>query len=166
MSGGTRLAAERPPSDERTVVQAVVELNRLRRSLDATARASADRLAEILFGTSRRLIAYGSLAPGGSNAAQLDGLPGTWQGGWVTGTLAEAGWGAAIGYPALRWLADAGQRVPAHLFTSPDLPEHWARLDEFEGDAYRRIFAPIFDHDGLLAVGYLYESAASAPAGD
>jgi gamma-glutamylcyclotransferase (GGCT)/AIG2-like uncharacterized protein YtfP len=141
------------------VARAVAELNALRRAADPGVRAAADRIAEALFGASRHLIAYGSLVPGGVNAAQLDGLRGGWRHGWVTGTLAEAGWGAALGYPALRWSPDAGTRVPAQLFTSPGLTEHWARLDAFEGEEYRRILAPIFDDDGLVAVGYLYEIA-------
>jgi len=145
------------------VGRAVVELNALRCAADRAVRTAADRLADALFGASRHLIAYGSLVPGGRNAPQLDGLRGTWRAGWVTGTLTEAGWGATIGYPGLRWMPDADASVAAQLFTSPDLPGHWARLDAFEGDEYRRILAPIYHDAGLLAVGYLYEIAASPP---
>ena len=145
------------------VPRAVADLNALRRSADPAVRAAADRLAQVLFDASRHLIAYGSLLPGGSNAAQLDGLRGTWRSGWVTGTLADVGWGAAIGYPALRWSPEAEARVAAQLFTSPDLPDHWPRLDAFEGDEYRRILAPIYDEAGFMGVGYLYEIAPQEP---
>ncbi|MBE0593929.1 MAG: gamma-glutamylcyclotransferase [Gemmatimonadales bacterium] len=166
MAGVGCIAGERPSWTARMVEQAVLELNRLRRSSDPAARVAADRLAEVLFDASRHLIAYGSLAPGGGHAAELEGLQGRWQPGWVTGTLAESGWGAALGYPALHWVADAEKRVPAQLFTSPDLPRHWTRLDRFEGDEYRRILAPIFDANGLLGVGNLYEIAPNPAAGD
>jgi hypothetical protein len=46
------------------------------------------------------------------------------------------------GFPALVWRAD-GPPVPVRLFESPDLPRHWARLDAFEGEAYRRIVVPV-----------------------
>lgn len=142
------------------VPRAVAELNALRQAGDPTLRAAAERLADALFDAPHHLIAYGSLVPGGTNADQLDGLRGAWRPGWVTGALAHAGWGAAIGYPALCWSPDADTRVPAQLFTSPDLPDHWSRLDAFEGDEYCRILAPIFDDGGLLGVGYVYERAA------
>jgi gamma-glutamylcyclotransferase (GGCT)/AIG2-like uncharacterized protein YtfP len=31
-----------------------------------------------------------------------------------------------------------GSLVDVHLFESLDLPNHWSRLDEFEGPGYRR----------------------------
>jgi len=145
------------------LARAVSELNLLRRAADPATRTAADRLAEISFGASHHLIAYGSLVPGGSNAAQLEGLRGTWRSGWVTGTLVDAGWGSALGYPALRWSADTEVRVRAQLFTSSDLPSQWERLDAFEGEEYRRILAPFYDDDGLVAVGYLYELAGEPP---
>ena len=148
------------PPEAPDVPRAVAALNALRQAGDPTVRAAAERVADALFDASHHLIAYGSLVPGGSNAGQLDGLRGTWRAGWVTGVLAPTGWGAAIGYPALCWSPDVGTRVRAHLFASPDLPDHWSSLDAFEGDEYRRILAPIFDDRGLLGVGYLYESAA------
>lgn len=86
----------------------------------------------------RRLAVYGSLAPGRSNQGQLAGLAGKWQPGMVRGHLVESGWGAAQGYPGLR-PDPLGPEVPVQLFTSDDLPAHWARLDAFEGDEYERV---------------------------
>lgn len=84
-----------------------------------------------------RLATYGTLAPGRVNHHQLAGLAGTWTTGTIRGRLVETGWGAALGYPALV-LEESGDALPVHLFTSPDLQAHWARLDAFEGVGYRR----------------------------
>lgn len=90
-----------------------------------------------------RLATYGTLAPGRRNHHQLEGLAGRWIEGTVTGRLVERGWGADLGYPALI-PGDEGDEIAVHVFLSPDLPAHWARLDEFEGAEYRR--APIVVH--------------------
>ena len=84
-----------------------------------------------------RLAVYGSLAPGRPNHDQLESLGGEWRTGKVRGRLLEQGWGAALGYPGLV-LDNECDDVAVQLFESPDLPDHWARLDAFEGDGYRR----------------------------
>lgn len=89
-------------------------------------------------GIDKRLAVYGTLAPGEPNYHQLEGLVGNWVGGTVRGQLINAGWAAAGGYPALVLDRDAGN-VAVQVFTSPDLPAHWARLDAFEGADYRRV---------------------------
>jgi gamma-glutamylcyclotransferase (GGCT)/AIG2-like uncharacterized protein YtfP len=38
--------------------------------------------------------------------------------------------------------------VEVHLFESMDLPEHWARPDEFEGSGYRRVVATVNSEEG------------------
>jgi gamma-glutamylcyclotransferase (GGCT)/AIG2-like uncharacterized protein YtfP len=85
-----------------------------------------------------RLATYGSLAPGRTNHHQLDGLEGYWSWGHVYGTLVDAGWGAGLGYPALVLDPD-GSSIEVQVFESGDLPEHWSRLDGFEGPGYRRV---------------------------
>ncbi|MEU7902471.1 gamma-glutamylcyclotransferase family protein [Actinoplanes sp. NPDC049118] len=85
-----------------------------------------------------RLATYGTLAPGRPNHHQLDGLDGSWSQGQVHGTLVDAGWGAALGYPALVLDAD-GRPVDVQVFESADLPAHWSRLDRFEGPGYQRV---------------------------
>ncbi|MCU1394573.1 MAG: hypothetical protein JWM34_3001 [Ilumatobacteraceae bacterium] len=89
-----------------------------------------------------RIATYGSLAPGEPNHKELDGLRGRWVDGHVRGRLRDAGWGAAIGFPGLV-LDDDGVEVPVHVFESEDLPDHWTRLDEFEGEGYRRVSAVV-----------------------
>ena len=102
-----------------------------------------------------RLFTYGSLQPGGPNEHVLDGIEGEWQAATVQGFLVAAGWGAAIGYPALR-LDDAGEAVPGFMFTSSELVNHWGRLDDFEGTGYRRVIADVRLDDGRHLPAYLY----------
>jgi gamma-glutamylcyclotransferase (GGCT)/AIG2-like uncharacterized protein YtfP len=85
-----------------------------------------------------RLVAYGTLAPGRPNHHQLDGLDGRWLRGQVYGRLVDAGWGAGLGYPALI-LDPEGPAISVLVFESMDLPDHWSRLDDFEGSGYERV---------------------------
>ena len=89
-----------------------------------------------------RLATYGSLAPGQTNHRQLDALRGTWRKGTVRGRLVDAGWGSSIGFPGLV-LDDEDFEVPVAVLESFDLPRPWDRLDEFEGDGYRRVIAKV-----------------------
>ena len=101
-----------------------------------------------------RLAIYGSLAPGQSNADQLDGLQGRWLDGFVRGSLFHAGWGATMGYPAI--VLDAGgPKVEVQVFESDDLPAHWARLDAFEGPGYQRVLTTVHTSNGDLTA-YIY----------
>ena len=56
--------------------------------------------------------------------------------------LVDAGWGASVGYPALVLQAD-GPAIDVEVFESADLPDHWARLDDFEGDGYQRVVTTV-----------------------
>ena len=85
---------------------------------------------------------YGTLGPGRPNHHQLDGLDGRWLKGHVNGMLVDAGWGASLGYPALVLQAD-GPAIDVEVFESADLPDHWARLGDFEGDGYQRVVATV-----------------------
>lgn len=125
-------------------------------------RLAESDVAELL-GASQRLIVYGSLVPVGSNHDVIAGLEGAWRRGWITGELVEAGWGSDMGYPALRW-DPRGDRIPAHLLDSPELPGFWEQLDEFEGQEYRRILVPFFDGDGSCVVGQVYADRARPKA--
>lgn len=103
-----------------------------------------------------RLATYGTLAPGRPNHHQLAALPGTWAEGVVHGRLVDEGWGAGLGYPALV-LDDDGPAVSVWVFTSADLPDHWDRLDAFEGDGYRRTPVVVTTADGAVeAAMYLH----------
>ena len=79
----------------------------------------------------------------------LAALKGRWQKGTVRGRLVDAGWGAALGYPGLV-LDPLGAVFEVHLFESLELPDHWSRLDAFEGTGYRRVVTPVRTADGEL----------------
>jgi gamma-glutamylcyclotransferase (GGCT)/AIG2-like uncharacterized protein YtfP len=129
-----------------------------RRGRGAQARLEwAEALVNRLFAAHEKLAVYGSLAPGKEHHDELEGVAGEWLEGFVRGELHRLGWGAAMGYPALRW-DPAGERVPVGLLCAASLPEHWARLDRFEGGEYLRILAPVHDGAGFLAVANLYAS--------
>ena len=97
-----------------------------------------------------RLATYGSLAPGRVNHHQLSALEGRWLRGMVRSRLVEAGWGAALGHPGLV-LDPKGAVIEVHVFESAALPEHWDRLDAFEGDGYRRVVAHVTTDEGEVA---------------
>ena len=98
-------------------------------------------------GPEHRLAVYGSLAPGGSNHHQLAGLTGAWSPGVLRGERNSRGFGTAGGFPGLVLRPDGGE-VAVQVFTSPDLPAHWARLDRFEGQDYRRVTTEVLTPDG------------------
>ena len=83
-----------------------------------------------------RLVVYGSLAPGEANHHVLSDIRGQWVRCFVTGTIR-----IVDGYRALTWDPD-GPSFQALLFVSAELPEHWATIDAFEGEGYRRIVIP------------------------
>src|SRR5919109_1263700 len=105
-----------------------------------------------------RLATYGTLAPGQPNHHQLAGLKGHWRQGTVRGWLNAAGWAASLGYPGLV-LDSTAPLVDVHLFESLDLPDHWARLDEFEGTEYRRVVTQVRTDDGEVPA-WIYVIAA------
>ena len=96
-----------------------------------------------------RLAVYGTLAPGRPNHHQLCGLSGRWIKGTVRGELRPEGWGTEFGYLGLVLDPD-GPTVGVQLFDSPDLPDHWSRLDEFEGSGYRRTVTAVSTTEGRL----------------
>jgi len=101
-----------------------------------------------------RLAVYGSLAPGRENEHILAPIPGSWSRGSVRGFLNEAGWGTSLGYPSLVWDVN-GPEVAVQIFESRELPEHWSRIDDFEGPEYRRILVPVVLSEGII-VANLY----------
>jgi gamma-glutamylcyclotransferase (GGCT)/AIG2-like uncharacterized protein YtfP len=83
-----------------------------------------------------RLIVYGSLAPGGSNAFLLAGLVGEWYRCVIRGHL-----GRYRGFKAFRYDPE-GPEHEAWLLESADLPKFIQELDDFEGEEYERIIIP------------------------
>ena len=105
-------------------------------------------------GPEHRLIVYGSLAPGKSNHAQMAGMVGSWTPGVVRGHFRETGWGSGGRYPGLT-PDPTGPVVSILVFTSASLPDHWDRLDAFEGKEYRRIVAQA-EIDGRVTSASVY----------
>lgn len=130
---------------------------RRRTKADDAPVSTAESELEHRYGADRRLAVYGSLAPGKLNHHIVAPAGGTWTSGLVTGAFSENGWGAAHGFPGLRWSPDGGD-VRVSLLTSDTLPSHWPRLDDFEGDDYMRILVPVGDEDSpVVTVANLYE---------
>ena len=102
-----------------------------------------------------RLAVSGSLAPGRPNHQQLAALRGRWVQGSVRGGLVAEGWGTEQGYPGIV-LAEDGDSIQVSVFESTDLPDHWDRLDSFEGPGYRRQAVEVETDDGRV-VAFIYE---------
>ncbi|MEL6246612.1 MAG: gamma-glutamylcyclotransferase family protein [Cyanobacteria bacterium J06648_16] len=101
------------------------------------------------------LFVYGTLAPGRPNEHVLAHVVGEWKPATVTGTLLQAGWGAAMGYPGIVLNQD-GSKIEGFLFSSKHLAEHWARLDKFEGEGYERVLTTVQLKDGTTTNAYIY----------
>lgn len=97
-----------------------------------------------------RLASYGSLKPGGINHHQLDGLRGRWFAGKVQGRIVGDAGGSATGYLGL--ILGEGSDVDLMIFESEDLPDHWERLDIFEGESYGREVVEVETEEGILPV--------------
>jgi len=106
-----------------------------------------DERADLSGATDTRLAVYGTLAPGRVNHHQISALTGQWRRGTVKGHLFSSGWSAALGFPGLT-LDPLGPSVEVDLFESADLPQHWARLGEFEGSSYRRVVTTVNTEEG------------------
>ena len=102
-----------------------------------------------------RLFIYGTLAPGQPNEHVLAAIGGTWEPAIVKGALHQDGWGAALGSPGII-LNDQGYDVEGFIFISEHLPNHWAVLDEFEGEEYERTLTTVKLQDGSTVEAYIY----------
>ena len=111
------------------------------------------------FSTSETLAVYGSLAPGRSNYHIVEPLGGEWSDGLVEGDLFQTGWGAALGYWAMRPRAQ-GNRIEVKVLKSSRLSDAWQMLDDFEGKAYRRILVAVMNENNeLYTVANIYAAA-------
>jgi gamma-glutamylcyclotransferase (GGCT)/AIG2-like uncharacterized protein YtfP len=125
---------------------------------DSMSTAEKSNSSQLSMDPDCRLAVYGTLAPGCANQHQLSALPGRWIEGTVRGRLFPEGWGAAMGYPGIVLEPD-GPTVDVQVFESSDLPDHWARLDEFEGSGYRRAITTVSTGGGdLMASIYVLVS--------
>lgn len=107
------------------------------------------------YSANHRLATYGTLAPGEINANQLDGLEGYWISGFAHGELIKKGWGSSHGCPGCLLNPD-GPPIQVSIFVSQDLPDHWERLDAFEGEEYQRVVTTVETGRGSIEVS-MYE---------
>ena len=75
--------------------------------------------------------------------------------GSVRGELVAEGWGADDGFPGIVLDDDAGI-IQVFVFESTELPDHWDRLDDFEGPGYRRQAVEVETDEGRVAA-FIYE---------
>lgn len=85
----------------------------------------------------RKLVVYGTLAPGNVSHSMLSDIQGGWKDCEVNGRVDEIN-----GLPFFDW-QPSGPSIKAQLFISAVLPRSWDRLDQFEGSKYKRILIPI-----------------------
>ncbi len=102
-----------------------------------------------------RLAVYGTLGPGCPNHHVLADVPGRWLPGTVRGVLQQQGWGSDLGFPGIV-LDTAGDEVAVEVLESAELPDHWRRLDAFEGPGYRRATVSVTTDDGIIEAS-IYE---------
>jgi len=101
------------------------------------------------------LFVYGTLAPGEANYHLMDGMRGTWQRARVKGRRGQCEWGPYKGYPAF-YAEKTDEFVDGQVFSSTDLPDHWDRLDAFEGEAYPRVTIKAVLEDGTEIATQIY----------
>jgi gamma-glutamylcyclotransferase (GGCT)/AIG2-like uncharacterized protein YtfP len=102
----------------------------------------------------QRLFVYGSLRPGQSNEHVLKAIGGTWQEASVRGHLKQVVEASGV-YPAIVLDATADV-VTGYIFHCDTLDQHWKNLDEFEGEAYKRILVTVQTKDHIAIEAYIY----------
>lgn len=153
----TGAALPRYPASMVVDVLRLVQLANAARAAGEPRGGAAGETLEHSFQCACWLASYGSLAPGGQNHGELAACAGTWWQGTVTGFRAARSW------PVFTF-AEGGPHVPVSLLHSARLPEHWAALDAFEGDEYRRILVPVWNGERLFAVANLYAAVRPVSA--
>jgi len=115
----------------------------------ATTEGTLQASIYVLMTAEMRLAVYGTLAPGLENHGQISDLAGRWIPGRLRGTVVEAVWSGMPGYPGLILDADV-PAIDVQVFESRELPDHWDRLDAFEGPKYRRVVVDVETDEGVL----------------
>ena len=102
-----------------------------------------------------RLFVYGTLGPGRPNEHILKAVGGLWEAAAVKGFLRSEGWGSELGYPGIV-LDSQAEKIEGFLFSSETLSDHWASLDSFEGEAYKRVLTMASLNNGATVEAYVY----------
>ena len=122
-------------------------------ALSAAVILTAGAVSTLKSDPGKKLVVYGSLAPGEKNHGVIAHMKGSWRPCTIHGLLAVAPTGYRIFTPQ-----PDGPAVSALLFESAELPAGWKALDEFEGDAYRRLLIPV-EVEGKHTVANIYVTA-------
>lgn len=117
-------------------------------------------LIRVLGNPSNKLGTYGTLSPGECNHHIVKELRGQWLRGTTYGWMQPHGWGQQYGFLVMVF-DPAGQPIPIHVLESPDLPEGFTRIDEFEGSEYQRVVLPIKLSNGALCTAQVYARTRS-----
>lgn len=111
-----------------------------------TVRVLQDLFDALLDHPSRKLLVYGTLAPGHANHSQLAAVEGVWAEVTVRGVITQM-----EGLPAFRW-DPHGEPQRLQLLESEHLPLYWQELDRFEGARYQRVLVPYSSPAGVANV--------------
>lgn len=135
---------------------------RQRRYADDFSLHPDEAALEKAYRPSQQLAVYGTLAPGQSNFHVVRSLGGSWEEAEVRGSRFTLEMGHDIGYPGFHW-NPAQPYLSLHLLVSGELPEHWRRLDQFEGPDYCRILVPVKRNAHSFTIANLYECKHPPP---
>ena len=83
-------------------------------------------------------------------------MTGVWSPAYTYGYIDKCDRGEYRGYPAFTPDKN-GEKITGLLFISADLPNHWARLDEFEGIHYKRVIIEAFLEDSQKELCNIYQ---------
>jgi hypothetical protein len=86
----------------------------------------------------------------------LESIGGRWENATVRGELIEAGSAPGVYYPRIILDEDGGD-VDGFLFISENLPNHWDKLDRYEGDDYQRVVTNVTLENGSIVEACMYE---------
>jgi gamma-glutamylcyclotransferase (GGCT)/AIG2-like uncharacterized protein YtfP len=96
------------------------------------------------------LVVYGSLKPGEMNHHHVADIEGEWVDGVIKGEMGK--WRQYLRFARN---TQNPQKVEVKVLISVKLPQHWSRLDEFEGEAYKRVLCDVETEHGTIS-GYVY----------
>ena len=102
------------------------------------------------------LFVYGTLQKGKQHQSILGKIKGKWKKGYVNGKLYNICSGPDYGYPGLK-LDPKGFKIYGMIFQSKNLENYIEKIDEFEGNNYKRVISKVFLKNGSKINSYLYE---------